>query len=366
MSAERELLRRLRAALGEAELDVEALVGEAWDEARREVRDTLRRLMVRDLLERSLRAVGPAAAPPDRARSRAVEAQVSADPGAGVDPAPDDDPVAEVDPVAAVDPVGDVDPAPAATVTYLYGITRSGGSLPGGLPRLPGGGPVRTVDLGRLRALVCRLEQRTLDALQAPGSDGLDTLAAAAQGHDATLAAVAREGTVLPLRLGTVVTDESSVRALLERHADALGVELDRFDGYAEWAVTVHLRERVSPDEPAETAGTSGRDYLHLRQAALRSTQRRRDTVSRLAEEIHNRLAACAQEADVVASTPLHDVAPPLLHGVYLLDRDQRERFGAVVDELRAAHPDARVDVSGPWPPYHFTTVRIGDVGTGL
>lgn len=343
VSAERELLRLLRAALAEAEIDMDALVGESWDEARREVQDTLRRLMVRDLLERSLRAIGRPGAAPDAVPARAEDDAQRSDAG----------------------PAADVDPA-AATLTYLYGITRAGGPLPDGLPQLPGAGPVQAVDLGGLRAVVCRLDQRTLDALQAPGPDGLDTLAAAAQGHDATLAMIAREGTVLPLRLGTVVSDESAVHALLERHADALGAELDRVDGYAEWAVTVHLRDPVSADESAETAGTSGRDYLDRRQAARRSRQRRRDVLGRLAEEIHNRLAACAEEADVVASEPLNDVAPPLLHGVYLLNREQRERFAAVVDELRAAHSDARVDVSGPWPPYHFTTVRIGgEVGTG-
>ncbi|MDQ3973890.1 MAG: hypothetical protein M3276_06070, partial [Actinomycetota bacterium] len=147
MSAERELLGRLQAALAEAQVDVDALVGQAWDQARREVQETLRRLMVRDLLERSLRALG-----------RPGDAPVPAAPAGESAQASD----------------ADLDPAAAPAATYLYGFVRAGVPLPEGLPQLPGGDPVRTVDLGGLRALVCRLEQRTLDSLQAPGRDGLD------------------------------------------------------------------------------------------------------------------------------------------------------------------------------------------------
>jgi hypothetical protein len=327
MSAERDLLQQLQRALERADVDVDELVAAAREEAHREVAETLRRLMVHDLLQRVIATLGGTSTP-------------------AATPAPDQQ-------AAVLD-------LPEDTSTYLYGIGRAGDALPEGLPQLPGGSPVRVVDRHGLRAIVCDLDQRVLAALQSPGPEGLDALVAAAQAHDTTLAAVAGVTTVLPLRLGTVVPDDATVHELLERHAQALTAELDRVEGCAEWAVTVHLTEGAVPAQD-DLAASSGRDYLARRQAALRAQQQRRGARSEIANAIHERLGAAAREADVVASKPLEDIAPPLLHGVYLVGPEQRVGFDAAVESVRAANPEARIDVTGPWPPYHFTAVQLGD-----
>jgi hypothetical protein len=331
MSAERDLLQQLQRALERAEVDVDALVAAAREEAHREVAETLRRLMVHDLLQRAIATLGGTSAP-------------------AAPPVPPEQEATVMDPVEA-------------TATYLYGIARAGDALPEALPQLPGGSPVRAVDRHGLRAIVCDLDQRVLAALQSPGPDGLDALVAAAQAHDTTLAAVAGVTTVLPLRLGTVVPDDATVLELLERHAEALTAELDRVEGCAEWAVTVHLTEAPAPSQD-DAAPSSGRDYLARRQSALRAQEHRRGARSEIANAIHERLSAAAREADVVASKPLEDIAPPLLHGVYLVGSDHRGGFDAAVESVRAATPEARIDVTGPWPPYHFTAVQLGDATT--
>lgn len=326
MSTEPQLHHRLEEALARSEFEVAALVEDARAEACQEVQAMLRQLMVRDLLERSLRAIEPSGA-------------------AGT--------------AGGQQPVIEAGNGDSAAVTYVYGFTSTDVPLPDGLPQLPGGGPVRSVDHGELRAVVCALDRRLLDAVQAPGIESMEALTATAQGHDATLSTLAQDRSVVPLRLGTVVAGESAVRDLLERHADALLAELRQVDGHAEWAVKVHPLEPRTYEEPAAIPGSSGRDYLAQRRASLRSRQGGSDEHQPTGDEIHHRLAAYAAKADLVANRPLDNLPPPLLHSVYLLDRDESERFGAAVADLQNRHPSVRIEISGPWPAYHFTSVRV-------
>jgi hypothetical protein len=171
---------------------------------------------------------------------------------------------------------------------------------------------------------------------------------------------------VLPLRLGTVVADDESAAELLHRHGEALRAELDRIEGHAEWTVTVRaLDPQPDVDTEAPAPASSGTDYLDHRRTQLRARESRRDGRARLAGSIHDRLAATAADADVVTSRPMEEGPPPLLHGVYLVERTRLPRLEEEVEELRAAHPDALIELSGPWPPYHFTSVRLGAESEG-
>lgn len=257
------------------------------------------------------------------------------------------------------------DPTQAAsgpeTLTYLFGVTRSDAQPPQpGLPGLPGGGPPRVVDAAPLRAIVCDLDRDTLTALGDPNPDGIATLAAAARAHDDVLAALARHAAVVPLRLGTVAPDDAAVRSLLARHATALTGELERFGGRSEWAVKVHLAASADGDPAEHRAAASGREYLRQRQTALRDREERRAARGQLAERLQARLAAAAEDADVVERRPVGDEPAAILHGVYLLDTDrQAAPFQALVDRLRGEHPEAVLELTGPFPPYHFTSVRL-------
>jgi hypothetical protein len=361
VTPERELLERLRGVLADADVDASELVEEAWSQAREEVRDTLRRLMARDLLDRSLRVLGEQGTGPPRSPARGPVAEEP--PGPELRREPDErEPTAGV--AAAPGDRERREPSPTSSMTYVFGITGDHAEVGlGELARLPGGGPLRAIAGHGLQAVVCEVDPGTFEALRTPGPDGLDTLAAAAHAHDGALAALARATTVLPLRLGTVLPDDESVRVLLGIHADQLRSELGRVSGHAEWAVTVQLFEDDAALDDDARGASSGSDYLQLRRAALEQRATRFDRRERLAADIHARLAACAVEADTVASRPVEDVAPPLLHGVYLLRDDAVADLERIVAELREEHPRAVIEFSGPWPPYHFVTVDLTPPG---
>jgi hypothetical protein len=346
VSAERELLARLQQVLAEADLDVDGLVDAAWDEAREEVRTTLRRLFTHDLLRRALASLEGSPVPP-----------------------PTTPPVDEVDAAHDAHEVDEVDEThdvleEDGTATYLFGIVRADAPPPAAHDlQLPGAGPIRGLEVGALRAVVCDVDPGAFASLQDPTADDLELLATAAYAHDALLADLAEQGPVLPLRLGTVVADDATLREVLTRHASTLASELDRLDGHAEWAVTVHLLEDPS-DVSSDATGSvgeasTGREYLQRRREALDLRGDRWRAQEAVASAVHTRLAALAADAEVVASRPLEDGAPPLLHGVYLVADDRWPELERAVDDLRAAHPGTSIEISGPWPPYHFTAVEL-------
>jgi hypothetical protein len=368
VSAERELLARLQQVLAEADVDVDGLVAAAWEEAQDEVRTTLRRLFTHDLLRRALATFD---APPTGPGAGTVDDAAPADPApadpAPADPAPAGAPAA--DPVAADVPEA-TPPAPEAsavgevdgTATYLFGIVRADAPPHAAQDlQLPGGGPIRGFEVGSVRAVVCDVDPGAFASLQDPSADDLELLATAAYAHDALLADLAQQGPVLPLRLGTVVADDDTLREVLGRHERTLVSELDRLAGHAEWAVTVHLLE--DPSEAATSTGPdealTGRDYLQRRREALDLRGERWRTQEAVAGAVHATVAGLAVDAEVVGSRPLEEGAPPLLHGVYLVADDRWPELERTVDELRAAHPSASIEISGPWPPYHFTAVEL-------
>jgi hypothetical protein len=352
VTREQELLRALQAVLTSADVDVSELVEGAWDDAQETVRATLRRMMTQDLLARALATLEDpsGAATTTTAPSSTGEVATAPHP---VPPAPPADEDASPDGPAAPTP------PQQGVSTYLFGVVGPDAHLPvTELPRLPGGGPLRLLPIGRAQALVCDVDPATFESLREPGPAGLDLLAAAAHAHDAVLARFV-DAPVLPLPLGTVVNDDAAVTDLLGRHADGLRAELDRLSGTAEWAVTVRSLEDPSTEDTPTPA--SGRDYLEARRAARSRREGRWADQERLAADLHGPLAACAIDAEQVASRPLEEAAPPLMHGVYLVADDARDRFASTVAYLRTEHPGTIIEATGPWPPYHFAALDLSN-----
>lgn len=172
----------------------------------------------------------------DRLATRSRDGASSGAGGTGPRPSPARTEPADPPPAAAD---SEHDPGPGTdgqagrdgAATYVFGITRTTVALDPDLPRVPGGRPVRAVDHGDLRAVVCDAHPDALRALEDLGPDDLDRLATVANAHDQVLARVAAQAPVLPLRLGTLLGDDPTVRALLAANADVLERELARVEG---------------------------------------------------------------------------------------------------------------------------------------
>jgi hypothetical protein len=130
-----------------------------------------------------------------------------------------------------------------------------------------------------------------------------------------------RERTLLPVRYGTLVEDDTAAAEAIAGRAEALATALERVRGAVELSVRV-----VVPGEQQE-ARAAGR---------------------RAAAAMHERLAAAAREH---ARHP----GPELLRAAYLVDRAELDGFVALVRALQNEHPELSALCTGPWPPYSFS-----------
>jgi hypothetical protein len=180
--------------------------------------------------------------------------------------------------------------------------------------------------------------------LRAVPCDGLTALCAPAeprQGeptpdalwhHEEVVEGLMEGRDLLPVRFGTLVSDEeAAARAVMDRREE-LAASLERVRGAVELAVRAHPRE---PDEAPFAA--TGIDYIRAKSKRME-----------LARLLHDALASIARDS---RARP----GPELLRTAYLVDRDDVDRFVALVRQLEESHAELDLVCTGPWPPYSFS-----------
>jgi hypothetical protein len=231
---------------------------------------------------------------------------------------------------------------------------------------------VEPVEAAGLTALVSRVPRAEFG--EEPLRRNLNDLAwleRVARAHESVLEQTLDEATIVPLRLCTLYESQESVRQMLEREASSLRGALDQLTGRQEWSVKV----LVDPDKLAEEArarsdkaealedelqGRGGGGEYMLRRRLERHTREVADSLAReLAEHVHARLAERALDA-VVRSPQNPELSGHegrmLLNAAYLVEAERAAELRDLVGELEAeqAGLGARVELSGPWPPYNF------------
>jgi hypothetical protein len=231
---------------------------------------------------------------------------------------------------------------------YAYGIVRAGASGPPRSGVL--GGEVTTVAHGSIAALVTPLETERVRAKRR------DLLA-----HSDVVQDAHAQGTVLPLRFGTVFESAEDLRTrLLEPRHDELLSLLGRFDGLGEMRIRARYHDQESVlAEVVEAAPEIARlrsrarsqaDLVQLGEVAAKTYAARRDSD---ADAIVRRLAAASVEAHVDAP----DDELSVVKASFLV-RDRRafdEQLDAVALALRHL---VDFTCTGPMPPHSFVALR--------
>ena len=257
-----------------------------------------------------------------------------------------------------------------------------------------GGGRVRTVAAAGLTAIAGDVPLAEFgEAALHRNLEDLAWLEATARAHHRVIEAVTGEGEqpVVPMRLATVYRDDAGAAGALGERAGDLRAALDRVRAHKEWGIKAYATrpQRDAPDAPgtglrpgrggtgqpgAGTAGGAGAAggagsagsagaagagaaYLARRRQELSERERARTDAAGGAELIHTRLARLADQSRLhPPQSPqlADDAAQMILNAAYLLANDRDDDFAAAVSGLAARHPDVRIEVTGPWPPYSF------------
>ncbi|MFG1889569.1 GvpL/GvpF family gas vesicle protein [Micromonospora sp. NPDC049051] len=298
---------------------------------------------------------------------------------------------------STADLVSDAGPADPGVGVWLHGVTRD--ADPALLATTAGmdGAAVRAVRAAGLVAVVSAapLSEYGEEALRRNLED-LAWLERAARTHHAVVAALSRAGAVVPARLATVHHDDARVAGQLAARQAELTTVLDRLAGRDEWGVKGYVvpgatpriesvpgaASRTSESVPGAAAGTSesagsgapagtsppvgsgggaGAAYLRRRRAQLTA----RDEGQRIAVD-----AACAVHGALAGQAVAARRHPPqdrrlsgaptamVLNGAYLVEQSSLADFHRLVDALADRHPEIRLELTGPWPPYSFAEER--------
>lgn len=319
------------------------LMARAEAEAVEELKRALLRAALAAEARRSTAGEGP-----DRARSAEPEASR---------PARSHAPQAHAEPGTV--PTGDG--------LWAYCITRA--SDP---PAITGvhGSQVERIEADGLAVLVSRvpLAEFGEDALRRNLND-LDWLERVARDHETVLEKTLASGTIVPLRICTIFTDDEGAALMLTERRTALDTALDVLEGREEWGVKLTVdraaleaaaRERAPNDLDQPLEGQSAGGAYMLRRRQERQLREAADRLAGgLAEDVHARLQDWA--TDAVVNPPQNPElsgheGDMLLNAAYLVEAAKVERLHELVEELRERHRElgARIELTGPWPPYNF------------
>jgi Gas vesicle synthesis protein GvpL/GvpF len=246
---------------------------------------------------------------------------------------------------------------------WAYAVVPAGTTLPAELTGIAGG-VVQRVTADGLDALVGAVPAEEFAA--APLREHLNDLAwleRVAREHEAVLDQVLTATTIVPLRLCTIFDDADGVCRMLERERDALSDALGRLDGRQEWGVKL----LVDGDRLAATAapagdqaqGEGGAAYLARRRHERAARESARALAVQLVDD-----ADAALRAHAIAAVRLPAQNRELsghsgdmvLNGAYLVDAGAVDDLRACIAELQDRHAElgARLELTGPWPPYNF------------
>ena len=169
--------------------------------------------------------------------------------------------------------------------------------------------------------------------------------------HARVIADCFRHSTILPFRFGTIFQDDETLRRSVRSNQRQFLGNIEKLRGKTE----MHLKVFVNgcrAHEPEAHASDEGspRAYLsHLRENASRA--RERQTRARAVSFQMHRLF---QPLDEEVSCRLLENGKMLLDIAHLIDRKCVERYQNKFVTTSAVMRDCQLQLSGPWPPYHF------------
>ena len=169
-----------------------------------------------------------------------------------------------------------------------------------------------------------------------------------AKDHARVIGDCFKHSTVLPFRFNTTFADDDSLRRSVRSNQRHFLANIERLRGKAE----MHLKVLVDDICPGNSARdmTVGQQYLtSLRESASR--QRERQSKARaLSLQMHRMFLPLAEEI----TCKRMESGKMLLDIAHLIDNKTVERYQNKYSAATQQLKECRMQLSGPWPPYHF------------
>lgn len=251
-------------------------------------------------------------------------------------------------------------------IVHAYGVVDREVTVSLEVPGL-GGAPVLTCVIGPVRVLHSVLDaKRYGEHAWAEHAQDPDWLRDVARRHHAVLQAWSEVSDVLPFRLPSLHAGEAGLKRVMQARMPELTRGLAAIRDQWEWGVKVYLEP--SDDSRDAAAGTpakrprTGRDYLRGRSRAAAAREDERQLQQAVIQKVHQAFASHTTFAAV--NPPLDPAlsgrnAPMLLNAWYLAPKAKQKGILRLAKAWGSkVHPlGLRLELTGPWPPYHFAAV---------
>jgi hypothetical protein len=169
--------------------------------------------------------------------------------------------------------------------------------------------------------------------------------------HARVIADCFQQSTVLPFRFGSVFSNDEALRKSIRSNQRQFLGNIDKLRGKAEMHLKIFVDDCCSKEiEHHLTTDKVGREYLtNLRESATR-TRERQTRARAVSFQMHRLFLPLDEEV----TCRLTENGKMVLDIAHLIDRKCVERYQNKFATTSAALRDCHMQVSGPWPPYHF------------
>ena len=165
-----------------------------------------------------------------------------------------------------------------------------------------------------------------------------------------------RNTTVLPFRFGTVFDTDEALRRAVRANRKAFTESVSRLRGKSEMHLKVVLRDGSLRDLlPEALPLAAGSEYLTCLRAKAAKERERQSKARALSVQVHKLFNPLEEEV----SCKRVDSGGLLIDIAHLIDSKTVEKYHNRFNTATRQLKDCEVVVSGPWPPYNFTSPAL-------
>jgi len=172
----------------------------------------------------------------------------------------------------------------------------------------------------------------------------------AAMDHARVIADCFKLTTVLPFRFNTVFADDESLRRSVRSNHRHFMANVERLRGKAEMHIKLLVDDTCPGNADRVMTESVGKEYLSSLRVSAGRQRERQSRARALSVQMHRMFLPLAEEVTCKRT----DQGKMLLDIAHLIDNKTVERYQNKYSSATREMKDCHMQLSGPWPPYHF------------
>ena len=260
---------------------------------------------------------------------------------------------------------------------YLYCIRSQTAKPIEVVKTISGEGKVYIISYNDIEAVVSEVDLNEFgsEEIQKKAEEDLNWIKEKAQIHEYVIEQVMRVGpnliSVIPMKFGTIFKTEESLKECLRKNYQQFKDSLEKLKGKQEWGVKIYLKENIfrkTIEDKNEAVLAKKKEIESLPKGMAFFTQKQIGEIvnqekdkelDRITEEIYESLGQLAfskNKSKLLEKDFTGMLEEMLLNAFYLIEESKLASFQKKVGELKEKYNSLgfKVEVSGPWPSYHF------------